>query len=119
MSIVDGNPLQMSTGAGIVERNHQDEFGEPVEPHELTADSAVDNKNLEQSSNTTTSSTSEVPQKMKSSEKQPTKASTPEAVKEPSHTRAHRHMWHKENEREKAGAPPQVEKILTTCCALI
>lgn len=108
----------MPTGAGIVGRNHQGEFGEPVEPPAPTADSAVDNKNLEQNNNKT-SSTSEVPQKMKRLEKQPTKTSTPEVVKEPAHTRSHRHRWHKEKEKEKAGAPPQVKKILTTFCALI
>lgn len=102
----------MPTGAGIVERNRQGEYGEPVEPHAPTADSDVDNKNLEQNINKT-SSTSEVPQKMK----QTTKSSTPEAVKESAHTRSPRHMWRKD--KEKAGAPPQVKKILTTFWALI
>lgn len=107
----------MPTGAGIVERNRQGEYGEPVEPHAPTPDSDVDNKNLEQNNNNNkTSSTSEVPQKMKSLEKQPTKSSTPEAVKESAHTRSPRHMWRKE--KEKAGASPQVRKILTTFCEL-
>lgn len=105
MTIVDGNPLQMPADAGVIVRNHQDEFGEPMEPHPATADSAVDNKNLEQNNNKT-SSMSEVPQKMKILEKRSTKTSTPEAVKEPAHTHAHRHTWHKE--KEKAGASPQV-----------
>lgn len=108
----------MPTGAGIVERNRQGEYGEPVEPRAPTPDSDVDNKNLEQNNNNNkTSSTSEVPQKMKSLEKQPTKSSTPEAVKESAHTRSPRHMWRKE--KEKAGASPQVRKILTTFQALI
>lgn len=98
MTIVDGNPLQRTADAGVIERNHRGEFGEPMEPYLATADSAVDN-NL-------TSSMSQVPQKMRILEKKPTKTFTPEVVKDPEHTHGHRHTWHKV--KEKAGGSPQV-----------